>query len=90
MATALTIPEQRVVLNDVSWGTYEKRFEDLVGSSAPRLTYDRGTPEIASPTFEHERLSRSLASFVEEAAAIRESTSKASSFARARAPRGKR
>ena len=56
------------MLNNVSWETYEKLLEDLADSSAPRLTFDRGTLEIMSPTFEHERFNRLLASFVEEAA----------------------
>lgn len=60
--------EQRVVLSNVSWDTYERLLEDLVDSSSPRLTFDRGTLEIMSPTFEHERFNRLLASFVEEAA----------------------
>ncbi|GMR22969.1 MAG: Uma2 family endonuclease [Acidobacteriota bacterium] len=68
MATVSAALEQRVVLNNVSWETYEKLLEDLVDSSAPRLTFDRGTLEIMSPTFEHERFNRLLASFVEEAA----------------------
>jgi len=68
MATVSAPLEQRVVLNNVSWETYEKLLEDLADSSAPRLTFDRGTLEIMSPTFEHERFNRLLASFVEEAA----------------------
>ena len=69
MVAAPTILEQRVILNSVSWETYEKLLDDLVDSSAPRLTFDRGTLEIVSPTFERERLNRLLAAFVEEAAA---------------------
>ena len=56
------------MLSNVSWETYEKLLGDLADSSAPRLTFDRGTLEIMSPTFEHERFNRLLASFVEEAA----------------------
>jgi len=67
-ATVFAALQQRVVLNNVSWATYEKLLEDLADSSAPRLTFDRGALEIMSPTFEHERLNRLLASFVEEAA----------------------
>ena len=60
--------EQRVVLDNVSWATYERLLADLVDSSAPRLTFDRGVLEIVSPTGRHERLNRLLATFVEEAA----------------------
>ena len=67
MATVWTPLDQTVVLRGVCWDTYEKLLGDLVDSSAPRLTFDRGTLETMSPTAEHERLNRLLASFVEEA-----------------------
>ncbi len=67
MATVSTSLDQTVVLRDVCWDTYEKLLGDLVDSSAPRLTFDRGTLEIMSPTAERERLNRLIASFVEEA-----------------------
>lgn len=35
-------------LDNVSWQTYEKLLDDLVDSSAPRLTHDRGVLEITS------------------------------------------
>ena len=41
---------------------------DLNDSSAPRLTYDRGTLEIMSPSSEHERYNRTIARIVEELA----------------------
>ena len=68
MATVLTPPEQRVLLHNVSWETYERLLADLQDSSAPRLTYDRGTLEIMSPSSEHERYNRALAQVVEELA----------------------
>ena len=54
-----------VVLENVSWKTYEDLLTDLADSSAPRLTYDRGVLEIMSPSAEHERLNRTLALLVE-------------------------
>ena len=65
MATALRPADQTVVLENVTWRTYEQLLADLVDSSAPRLTYDRGVLEIMSPTHEHERLNRTLAQIVE-------------------------
>ena len=65
MATALSPANQTVVLEDVSWQTYEKLLGDLVDRSAPRMTYDRGVLEIMSPTPENERLNRTLAQLVE-------------------------
>lgn len=68
MATVLSPPEQRVTLHNVSWETYERLLADLQDSSAPRLTYDRGTLEIMSPSSEHERYNRTAAQIVEELA----------------------
>lgn len=65
---SLEASDQRVILRNVSWETYEKLLGDLVDSSAPRLTFDQGNLEIMSPTGQHERLNRLLASFVEESA----------------------
>lgn len=68
MATVLSPPGQRVTLYKVSWETYERLLADLQDSSAPRMTYDRGTLEIMSPSSEHERYNRTAAQIVEELA----------------------
>lgn len=68
MATVLSPPERRVTLRNVSWETYERLLADLRDSSAPRMTYDRGTLEIMSPSSEHERYNRAVAQIVEELA----------------------
>ena len=65
MSTVSTPPEQSVVLHDVSWQTYAHLLEDLADNSTPRLTYDRGTLEIMSPTAQREELNRTLALLVE-------------------------
>ena len=65
MATVLNPPEQRIVLRNVSWETYERLLADHMDSSSPRFTYDRGALEIMSPSPEHERVNRSIAMFVE-------------------------
>jgi len=65
MTTVVIPPDQNVVLHDVSWRTYVHLLGDLADSSSPRLTYDRGTLEIMSPTKEHERFNRVLAQLVE-------------------------
>lgn len=56
MATVLTPPEERVLLQDVSWETYERLLADQQEKSAPRLTYDGGVLEIMSPSGEHEEI----------------------------------
>ena len=53
--------EQRVVLDGISWETYERLLADYADASSPRLTYDQGTLEIMSPSREHERLKEILA-----------------------------
>lgn len=61
MTTVLSPTEQKVIIENVSWQTYERLLADLADQSAPRLTYDRGTLEIKSPTSRHEELNRNLA-----------------------------
>ena len=54
------LADNRIVLHNISWGTYERLLEELADCSAPRLTYDRGELEIMSPTPEHEKVNRTL------------------------------
>ena len=61
----LESPEQRVLLRNIGWDTYERLLEDHGNSSAPRFTYDRGMLEIMSPHTEHEEYNRTIASLVE-------------------------
>ena len=68
MATvaAPSVPsEQRIVLQNVAWETYERLLADHLDSSSPRFAYDRGVLEIVSPSTEHEERNRTLASIVE-------------------------
>jgi Uma2 family endonuclease len=60
MVTTESPPEQRMVLYNVSWETYERLLHDYEQSSAPRFTYDRGVLEIMSPFSEHEAYGRFL------------------------------
>ena len=65
MGNVLTLPEQRVVLEDVSWGTYEHLLADHLDKSVPRFTFDRGRLEIMSPSSEHEEYKQALSMLVE-------------------------
>ncbi len=65
MATIQSPPEQRVVLRNVDWDTYERLLQANSDSSAPRLAYDRGDLEIMSPLPEHEEANRNIAMIVE-------------------------
>lgn len=66
METLKTPPPagQTVLLNHISWKTYESLLEDHLDSSAPRFVYDRGVLEIMSPSPEHVRANRRMAQLV--------------------------
>jgi Uma2 family endonuclease len=65
MATVVSQTEQRVVLYDVSWATYEHLLADHLDCSSPRFTYDGGTLEIMSPSNEHEEINRNIGSLID-------------------------
>jgi Uma2 family endonuclease len=54
MVTVISPPEERMLLHDVSWETYEQLLANYADNSGPRFTYDRGVLEIMSPSSEHE------------------------------------
>jgi Uma2 family endonuclease len=56
---------ERVVLTKISWDTYERLLADLADQSVPRLTYDRGTLQIMSPTGSHGRYAHILSLIIE-------------------------
>lgn len=58
-------PEGYIVLQDISWPTYEALLRDLSGHPGVRVAYDRGTLEIMSPSKLHERLKKLLAQVLE-------------------------
>jgi Uma2 family endonuclease len=64
MLTVLSPPEQRVVLRNVSWETYERLLAENLDNSSPRFTYDRGVLEIMSPSAEHEWYNRLICDLV--------------------------
>ena len=64
METVSNPAEQRVVLHNIGWDTYERLLADHENNSAPRLTYDRGELEIMSPSPEHEKFNRRIAQLV--------------------------
>jgi Uma2 family endonuclease len=59
------VPEQRVVLRGVSWGTYEALLADHADQRLPHFTYDRGLLEIVMPSSEHDEDAYTLESIVE-------------------------
>jgi len=64
MPTVISPPEQRVLLRNVSWETYERLLAENLERSSPRFTYDRGLLEIMSPSAEHEWYNRLVSDLV--------------------------
>jgi Uma2 family endonuclease len=65
IASVATPAEQRLILNGVSWATFESLLADHAERSSPRFAYDRGLLEIMTTSSEHERDNRTLAQLVE-------------------------
>jgi Uma2 family endonuclease len=65
MATVLAPPEQKVILRNVSWETYERLLDERGDDSVPRFSFDRGDLEIMSPSREHEEYKYALARIVD-------------------------
>jgi Uma2 family endonuclease len=71
MATTVAVaspPVERLLLDGVSWKTYESLMNDFRDRSASRFAYDQGVLEIASPTPKHEKDNHALARLVETVA----------------------
>ena len=61
-------PEQKVLLKNASWETYERLREERQERPTPRFFYDRGVLELVSPSTEHESISGVIASLIKELA----------------------
>ncbi|KAB8318995.1 Uma2 family endonuclease [Tolypothrix campylonemoides VB511288] len=58
MVTTRTSSEQRVVLRNISWQTFETMLAEMGNDRASRIAYDRGTLEIMTPLLPHEYWNR--------------------------------
>ncbi|MEM7769646.1 MAG: hypothetical protein AAGA75_15240 [Cyanobacteria bacterium P01_E01_bin.6] len=65
MTAVITLPHNQVVLQSVSWTTYESLIHDLEAEPGKRLTYDRGTLEIMMPLPPHKGYKRLIGRLVE-------------------------
>lgn len=65
MATVPVSARPPAVLEDIDWATYSRLVHIFQEQRGHRLTYDRGTLEIMSPLWEHERPARMLGRFVD-------------------------
>ena len=59
MAAVQDLQEQRVILRNATWETYERLLDERGENRVPRFAYDRGMLEIMSPVSgEHEEYAR--------------------------------
>ena len=65
METVKGSAEERMLLTNVSWETYERLLGDYLDRSIPHFTYDRGLLEIVSPLPEHEQINRAMSRIVD-------------------------
>ncbi|MEG3937354.1 MULTISPECIES: Uma2 family endonuclease [unclassified Microcoleus] len=54
IATTSSLAEQRTLLENISWSTFETLLKEIGDSRGYRIAYDNGMLEIMSPLYEHE------------------------------------
>ena len=64
MVTTLTQAEQRTVLRNISWQTFETLLKETGEDRGSRFAYDCGTLEIMTPLIGHENPKSNLGNFV--------------------------
>jgi Uma2 family endonuclease len=64
MSTAFSPADQRLLLSEVGWSTYDRLLHDLEGRHL-RFNFDRGQLEIMTVSAEHERIKKLLARLLE-------------------------
>lgn len=57
--------QQSLLLQNISWSTYQSLVKDIAAQRGIRLTYDRGWLEIMAPLDPHESYKKVLGRFVE-------------------------
>ena len=65
MATVLSPVEHKVVLDGVSWETYQRLLHEHLEECGTRFTYNEGVLEIMVLSARHEQPNRTLAALVE-------------------------
>ena len=66
MATVIQPVDQPVLMDGVSWQTYEALLADGGDHRQTRMAFDQGVLEIVTPSFEHERLRDVVSGVAEE------------------------
>jgi Uma2 family endonuclease len=64
MITTSTIAEQRTVLHNISWQTFEALLQETGEDRGSRFAYDGGSLEIMTPLFEHENPKSNFGNFI--------------------------
>ncbi len=64
------VADARIVLEHVSWDTYERLLADDEGRRVPRMTYDEGVLELVTPSMPHEKDALTISRVVDIVAAI--------------------
>ena len=64
MVTTSTLAEQRNVLHNISWQTFETLLKETGEDRGSRFAYDCGTLEIMTPLYEHENPKVQFDSFI--------------------------
>ena len=54
IATTSSLAEQRTLLENISWSTFETLLKEIGDRRGYRIAYDNGMLEIMSPLYEHE------------------------------------
>ena len=72
MATIIQPVDQPVLMDGVSWETYEAMLADGGDHRQTRMAYDQGMLEIVTPSFEHERFKDVVSGVAEEILNARE------------------
>jgi Uma2 family endonuclease len=65
MAMVVNPPEGRVILDHISWETYERLLAERGESSGTRFAYDEGALEIMTTSFRHEKFKHAAELLVE-------------------------
>lgn len=64
MASVVSLPEQKVILNNITWETYERLLAENQDNSGTHFIYDNGRLEIMVVSYEHEILKDIIALLV--------------------------
>ncbi|MDQ2653827.1 MAG: Uma2 family endonuclease [Chloroflexota bacterium] len=65
---ALSIREQRVLLNNISWELFRRIVAEDEARRVPRLAYNDGALELMTPSRRHESITRTLQALVDRLA----------------------